>query len=128
MGTNPNTNIDEDPPYPSVPDLQQREILAPALLVKPDGPVLTHQLPSRTGPMSSVPLGTTLAHILGPDEKRRRTVLICDVDWLVSRASSAAGVPWYAKVPLVLESCDAVYAKVSTGTGTLSVIPEMWAD
>lgn len=127
MGTT-STEYVEDLPNPSVPDLQQREILAPALLVKPDGPVLTHQLPSRVGPMASVSLGTTLQHILGPDEKRRRTILVCDVDWLVSRSSSSPGVPWYAKVPLYLESCDAVYAKVPTGTGTLTVVPEMWAD
>lgn len=129
MGTNPSAVV-EPLPNPSVPEVQQQQDITPImpLPVVHDGPINTQQLPSRMGPIITQALSTATAHVLGQDEKRRRTVCICDVDWLVSRTSSGVAAPWYAKVPLVLENADSLYAKVSTGTGTLTVVTEMWAD
>lgn len=128
MGTAPTTEVFEDSPHPDVPEVQQRERLSPSIPVCQDGPWTTQQLPARSAPFAVVPLSTTTAHILGADLRRKRVVLICDQDWLVSRSSSAQQVPWYAKVPLVLESCDAIYARVASSTANLTVIPENWAD
>ena len=119
----------EDLPNPDLAELQQREVLAPVLLVRPDGPVSTQPLPARTGPIETNPLTTTFQRVLNRDFKRSRAVLICDVDWLISRSNNAAGgAPWYAKVPLVLTHRDDAYAAVPTDTGTLTVITEIWAD
>lgn len=123
------TGILEDPPQPESGEVLQREILAPALLIHPDGPVHTIELPARIGPMFKEALTTAFVKVLGKDEKRKRIALICDVDWLVSRTGAAnSGVPWYAKVPLPIGHCDEIWAAVPTSTGTLSVIAEIWPD
>lgn len=122
-------SVVEPPPNPEVEDVQQREILEPALLVHQDAPWRTIELPARTGPMLTEALTTGFAKVLGANEKRKAVTLICNVDWEISRTGAAnSGVPWYAKVPLSIGHCDTIYARVPTSTGTLSVIAEVWPD
>lgn len=123
------TGIIEDPPNPDLDTLLQREDFGPALPVRHDGPVTVHQLPARSGPIIKTALTTDFQHILGADEKRKRVVLVCDVDWELSRSgATGSGCPWYAKVPLAIEHCDKISARVPTSTGTLTAVTEIWAD
>lgn len=121
------TDVAEPGPFPDI-DTQQ-QIPAPALPMVPvpvtiTGPSATLRLPNRQGPAITAALTTTIQHVLGQDTRRARTTLICDQDWRYSTVGAGSGVPWYAKVPLVVEHCDAIYASVPTGTGTLTVIAE----
>jgi hypothetical protein len=123
------TEVYEDLPNPDVDDLLQREPVTPTVPTRVEGPVTTYRLPSRVGATIKQPLTTDFQHVLGSNEKRARALLVADVDWEYSRGGSAgSGIPWYAKVPLTIEHCDAVYARVPTSTGTLSVVAEVWAD
>lgn len=103
--------------------------------VKPVGPTTVTELPARCGAAFSMTLpapGTGENYpvfVLGFDARRKRVVLICDQDWLYARKDSDKnGVPWPKSVPLVLEHCDDIYARVQSTGGTLSVISESWAD
>ena len=118
----------EDPGYPDVPDLLQREVALPAVPVRHDGPLVVQLAPSLRGPAFVQDLSTTFQHVLGADPKRRRTILLGSVDWLYRTSSSGAGVPWPQDVPLILEHADQIYAAVPTSTGQLTVITEVWAD
>ena len=119
-----------DTPDPDLADVQQEQ--SDALLVvpvRPVGPVPVQQLPARCGAAFPQPLSTTFAHVLGADPKRRRVVLVAAVAWEYSRTSSAgSGAPIPANVPLELQHCDTIYARVPTSTGTLAVIAETWAE
>lgn len=118
----------EDPGYPDVPDLLQREVDLPAVPVRHDGPLVVQMAPSLRGPAFVQALSTTFQHILGADPKRRRTILLGDADWLYRTSTSGNGVPWPADVPLVLEHADQIYAATPTSTANLTVITEVWAD
>jgi hypothetical protein len=118
---------DQPPAFPALVD--QEQIEAPRLPMTPvpvavAGPVVTMRLPARSGSPMFHDLTTSMAHILGPDMRRTRVTLICDADWRYAIGQAGNGVPWYAKVPLVLEHADAIYARVPTSTGTLTIIPE----
>ncbi len=122
------TQVVVDPPEPELGEVLQEPGLA-TIPVSVGGPVQTRALPSRIGGASKEPLTTSFSNVLYADLKRRRAVLIADVDWEYSRTgNSGSGVPWYAKVPLVLEHADSVCARVPTGTGTLSIVTETWAE
>lgn len=118
-----------DQPDPELGEVLQEEPTLPTLPVNVNGPVQTRQLPSRIGGSIKEPLTTAFSRVLYADLKRRRAVLVADVDWEYSRTgNSGSGVPWYAKVPLVIEHADEVNARVPTSTGTLSIIAETWAE
>lgn len=119
----------EDPGTPDVPELLQRDVVEyPSVPVRLDGIVVVQLAPSLRGPAFVQALSTTFQHVLGADPKRRRTILLGDADWLYRTSTSGVGVPWPLDVPLVLEHADHIYAAVPTGTGTLTVITEVWAD
>lgn len=118
----------EDPGMPDVPELLQRDVELPAVPVRHDGPLIVQIAPSLRGPAFSMALATTFQHVLGADPKRRRAVLLADEAWLYRTATSGGGVPWPADMPLYLEHADQVYAATPTGTATLTVITEIWAD
>jgi len=111
--------------FPDI-DTQEQTIpdQLPAVPVTIIGPVPVVHLPSRKGPVLKNALTTAGQHVLGPDPRRCRATLICDVDWQYSQQIQGTGVPWYSKVPLVITHADAIYASVPTGTGTLTVICE----
>lgn len=123
-------------PQPMLDELQQVEpgyvIPVPPILVATDGPVTTQELPARLGVVADFGLvATEWTMVVGADLKRKRLTLVCDVAWRVSHSPSSGasgGGLWPASVPLVVSHASAVYARVPTGTGTLTVIPEEWAD
>ncbi len=121
---------DVELPQPDIATVQQlpdEPLLT--IPVRAVAPVPVSILPARCGAAFKDGLGTSFSKVLGPDPKRRRTVLCGDADWEYSRSgATGSGVPWPADVPLVLEHCDAVYARVPTSTGNLSVIAETWAE
>lgn len=132
MSTYKGVELDPDVelPNPDINDVQQLpdEPLV-VIPVQPVGPVPVQNLPARCGAAFSHPLDTAFSNVLGADPKRRRVVLIGSDAWEYSRTGTAgSGVAWPADVPLVLEHCDAIRARVPTSTGTLSVIAETWAD
>lgn len=126
--------LDVDPdvelPQPDISTVQQ--LPAEPLLTVPVravAPVPVSVLPARCGAAFKEPLSTAFSRVLGADPKRRRTVLCGTEAWEYSRTgNSGSGVPWPADVPLILEHCDAVYARVPTSTGELAVIAEVWAE
>lgn len=109
--------------FPDIDTQQQTPDALPAVPVVVQGPVTVVQLPRRKGPAFLQALTSTMTHVLGPDPRRCRVTLICDQDWNYSTQRNGSGVPWYAKVPLVIEHADAVYASTSSAA-TLTVIPE----
>lgn len=125
----PTTGVLEDPPTPDVYDLQQRDIPLHTLPVKHEGPVTVWRLPSRRSSAIATVLGTSFDKILPADDKRARATLVCSVAWEYSRTgATGSGLPIPANVPITIEHCDRVDARVPTSTGTLSVIAEYWAD
>jgi hypothetical protein len=122
------------PPQPDEADLLQVELPLEVVPVKHDGPVFTHELPSRVGVSGSVGLTTAWVKVLYKQLQRKCAYLICDVDWHyiaggpgTITGTGPAVAPWYAKVPLPLHHGDEVWAKVPTSTGTLTVLEEIWA-
>lgn len=127
---------DAQPPTPATLTETFQEAFGTAgVPVKPVGPVTVFELPSRCGAVLSVPLAVPAAgeaypvQVLDEDPRRKRVVLISDVDWIYARkASDKHGAPWPKAVPLPLEHCDAIFAASQGSAGTLSVIVESWAD
>jgi hypothetical protein len=118
-----------DEPDPALEDVLQEPAGLLTVPVAVEGPVHIRVLPSRIAGAQKEALTTSFSPVLYADLKRRRATLICDVDWEYSRSgSSGSGVPWYAKVPLVIEHADTVNARVPTSTGTLSIVTETWAE
>jgi hypothetical protein len=132
----PAGRVEEPPPdegpVPELAELQQRDAIPVAVPVRPDGPVETHELPSRSAPAFAVVLGPGLSNVLsGLDRKRKRATLLADGPWRYSHSRSSPGVYWPADVPLMISHGDAVWAaehSSAEGTVTLSVIVEVWAD
>ena len=118
--------------------LFQEEGDAPALLDRPvlvrqDGPVTVHDLPSRVGVMRSITLTTAVEQILGRDPRRKAAVLLAfdQAVWYgnsSSEVSQGNAAKWPALLPLELRHSDRVFAAAVTGTTTLTVLVEDWAD
>lgn len=132
MGT---SNVPEDLPNPSVPDVQQREIPLPAVLVKPDGPVTTHELPTRRAAAFTEVLTDTTYHkvLSGPDEKRKRVVISTDGDLFVSftgatgsgmRLHGAAAIQGTVEITYI----GAIWIAAVSGTVNVGFLVEYWAD
>jgi hypothetical protein len=129
--------IVEDPPEPTVPELQQREILAPALLVHPDGPVSVRLLPAvaAAAGTESIASTTKLKILGGPDYKPKRVVIICDGDILVSfnsntgsgmRLHGAAAVQGQVEITYIGE----IFISLPSGATPVNVgwLAEYWAE
>lgn len=97
------------------------------------GPVRTQALPRKGAGTLTKTLTTTEGQVLTADHRRGRTVLLGDADFLVafSQASCQADTSmaaWPANVALVLTGTTEVWAKAATGTVSLSVLIERWAE
>ena len=128
----------QDPGYPDLDQLQQREMRVPSIPVHIPEPVTVHELPSRSGPVAADYLagGGGWVQILQQDLKRKRATILFTGDsvgvYLAKMNSGTRGAPWPVNVPLVLEHADQLYAMVaSTDTAkliTVSTLTEIWAD
>lgn len=122
----------EDFPAPTLGELQQRDPV-PQLLTVPvrhDGPLSTHELPSRVGTISVYALSTgDPITVLYRDLARKRAVLVSDAAMVIGRTTNKlGGAPWPLGAVLTLTHSDALYAWTATGTANLTVITENWAD
>lgn len=124
-----------DESTPELEDLQQlpeEHIKVPVRVVDP---VQVQQLPSRHGVSRSFGTAATDGEpvpLLGADLRRRRAVIIAASASIYvgerEMVKSGAAAIWPAGVPLVIEHTEQVYARAATGTATVSVISENWAD
>ncbi len=135
MTTHPaGSAILEDPPNPSIAEVQQETYPGPALLVAPNGPWPVTQLPARHGAAYTDTLTTAFTKSLGgPDEKRKRVLLDADGDIRVSfTGNQGSGMIVHADVNgvarLELTYIGAVYLAAVTSTVECGVLVEYWAD
>lgn len=112
-------------PQPELAELQQEDTVIVAVPVKHDGPVTMHELPSRCGAVIDFALTTNMQMVVPANYNRKRTLLISSAIWNISHTRNGAGSPWPAAVPCEIRHCSAIYA---SGTATLTVITEVWAD
>jgi hypothetical protein len=129
--------IVEDPPEPTVAELQQREILAPALLVHPDGPFPVRLLPAVAAAAGTESVASTakLKILGGPDLKRKRVVILCDGDILVSfNSNTGSGIRLHGSSnnqgELEITYIGEIYISLPSGTTPVNVgwLAEYWAD
>jgi hypothetical protein len=118
----------EDPPYPDLADLQQRDLPMPTVPVDVAGQVRVQHLPNRGSSVEAFPMTTTLQRVLGADPKRATVRLVSSVAWNYARQQSGQAAPIPANVVLTLTHYDEFYASVPTSTGTLAVIGEYYGD
>ena len=112
----------------SLPTEAARSILT--VPVRHDGPLNTHELPSRIATVMAFVLDTNFQQVLYKDLSRKRAVLVADAIIIVSHSGAAgSGGFWPANSQLTLTHCDALWIAAKTGSGVnLTVIPENWAD
>jgi hypothetical protein len=127
---------------PEWDEVEQRdglpEIPIPAVPVHVDGPVQTHQLPPRTSVFRTITVGAVPTELLARDLRRQRAYIYSfDQDILValrqSEAGSAApytqgGARWPKGVALPLNGSAQVWVSAVTGTSSVTVVTESWAD
>jgi len=118
----------EDPPDPDLPELQQRDLPMPTVPVEVTEKVRVLHLPNRSSSVEAFPMDTTLRRLMAADPKRARAVLVSSVAWRYARTATGVSMPMAANVPLTITHSDEVAARAETGTGTLSVLGEYWAD
>lgn len=118
---------------PELAELQQREYARMAVMVKHDGPVQVHDLPSRTGVMRSINLDTTLAQPIASADLGRKALLLyaADGDFYVGTSRSSvldgSAALWPQGIPLDIRHTDALFARGATAATRLTVISELWA-
>lgn len=114
---------------PSVAELLQEQLAGRAVTVEVNGPITTHELPSRQARYYTETVGTDIAHILYPDPKRKKGYLVSDTAFMVSHSSNAgSGGLWPANVPLPISHWSDVYAYATADTVDITVAVEIWAD
>jgi hypothetical protein len=117
---------------PDVAEVLQEESDAPALmdhpvLVRQDGPVLIHDLPSRVSVARKITLGATTELLVGRDRRRKRVVVVATGDQGVLLGTSQADVtqgnaPYYPpNVPIELRHAEPVYARAG-GIGAAGLV------
>jgi hypothetical protein len=118
----------EDPPYPDLPDLQQRDLPMPTVPVDIAGQVRVQHLPNRTSSVEVFPMTTTQQRLLGADPKRATVRLVSSVAWNYARNSQGTAAPIPANVILTITHYDEIWVSVPTSTGNLTVIGEYYGD
>jgi len=124
-------------PRPEVDAVMQRDQDGTCIPVEVTGPVTTHELPSRGATTMIEIAGVQPREILGANRSRKNaTLLSTDAPFYVAYSrnpplnSGPAPVAalWPINVPLVIGHCDWVTIFTLTGTATVSVLTEDWAD
>jgi len=123
----------EEEPHPNLDEVMQRPESPVAVPVKHDGPIQTHELPSRFGTIGNITASTTPYPILAADRARKRAVLIAtDNPFIVLLNNTVVGTNTYAlwpiNVPLEIRHSDKVWVATTTGNATISYFTENWAD
>ncbi|MBG0819133.1 hypothetical protein [Planomonospora sp. ID82291] len=124
---------------PELEDVQQLEedggLRVPVSVREVRVPVRVQLLPSRHGVSRSYSTSesdTDPVPLLGADLRRRRATIIATgaAIYVGEKELVRGGLAalWPEGVPLVIEHTEMVYAQAATGTATVSVIAENWAD
>ena len=101
-----------------------------AIPVVVEGPTRVQQLPTRSAGMRSYDLTTEPVRVLEGDPRRRQALLSASAAILVgpTQAAANAGAQLQSGNLPPLTTSDEVWARAVTGTATLGVINEQWAD
>lgn len=130
----------DDPSTPELEAVQQEEaddgrLMVPVRVLEVAGPVRVQVLPSRHGVSRSWTTNATDPEpvpLLGADLRRRRASIVATgaAVYVGEREMVKAGAAalWPADVPLIVEHTEQLYARAATGTATVSVVSENWAD
>lgn len=128
MSDDDDAQVMEDPPAPNLADLEQREVVYPAVPVQVEGTVLIQQQPNRTGFATNESLTTAPPMmVLGADPRRAVAHLIGSAAWLYRASQSGMPVTVPANTILTITHSGAVWAASVTGSVTLGVIGENYA-
>lgn len=125
---------DEELIEPGVDEVQQRYDATPAIPVKVEGPVSTHELPARTASMGSTTAGTTDPTQIVSADPRRKSVLVfteTQAVWVALTRADAAGSAGFSlpvNCGVTLLHTGQVWVRSKTGTATVSYVVENWAD
>jgi len=122
----------EEAPHPELDDVMQRPAEPVAVPVVHEGPITTHELPSKLGTTFSVTASVSTQVLLSHDRMRKRaTIISTDNPFLISVARSINGTGvaalWPANVPFIYTSESELTVATSTGTAAVSVVTENWA-
>lgn len=127
MGTNIDQPINQD-----VVEIFQEDYQVPVVMVKQDGPVTTHELPTMHGAAFTEVLSDTAYRkiLSGPDEKRKRVVITTDGDIFISFTGAAgSGLRLDSAVGLIeITYVGNIWIAAVTGTVNVGVLVEYWAD
>lgn len=123
-------------PRPEADAVMQRPEDVQRTPVEITGPVTTHELPSRGATTITEVATTAPRDILNADRTRKRATLIStDNAFYVAFSRNpnvsnpgAVGALWPANVALPITHCDWVTVWTATGTATIGVLTEQWAD
>lgn len=129
MGT---TEINQ-PERQDVVEIFQEDYEVPVVMVKQDGPITTHELPTTHGAAFTEQITTSYTKILaGPDEKRKRVVINCDATIFLSFTGNAGSGMRLGTASssgqLTLTYIGPIYVAALTGTVNVGVLVEYWAD
>jgi hypothetical protein len=101
-----------------------------------DEPVNVRELPAISAGMTRKTLDTSGERILAADPKRKSATIVSldqalylgmDAGNVNAAMGSPNGARWPVSTPLVLTTCDEVWASSVTSTTTLTIIIEKWA-
>ena len=114
------------------------ELPVPAVPVHVDGPVQTQTLPPRTSVLRTITVTTTPMELLARDLRRQRAVVYSfDQDVIIALRSSeagsgpaftTAGARWPKGSALTLFGASQVWVAAVTGTTSVTIVSESWAD
>ena len=115
------------------PDLDELLQEAPQLAtvpVKVDGSVLIQRLPNRYVQSTTFEAVDALAFVKVLEETEKRSVarLISLDGQMIVKAGGLEGCRWPANVPFEVTHTQAVKVRAVTGTTTIGVVQEFWAD
>ena len=118
----------QDPPSPDLDEVQQREHYAvQAVPVCVEGVTAVVLAPARSGSVLLEHLTTDLVRVLHTDPKRAAATFIGADAWTMGNKAGGTQCPIPADVPVRVQHCAEVWAAAATGTTTLTIITEVWA-
>lgn len=123
-------------PRPEADAVMQRPEDVQRIPVEVTGPVTTHELPARGATTCTEVATVAPRDILNADRSRKRATLVStDSPFYVAYSRNppignpgSVGALWPANVPLIVTHCDWVTVWTPTGTATIGVCTEQWAD
>jgi hypothetical protein len=122
----------EEQPHPGLDDVMQRPAEPIAVPVVHEGPITTHELPSKLGTTFALIASANPQVALAHDRMRKRAVLIStDNPFLISVARSINGTgvaaTWPANVPFIYTAESELTVATASGTAAVSVVTENYA-